>query len=399
MRLRLGNIVFDESFFLISQIIISITITFFTIINQTTLTSVMFTLSFINLAFLYITSYKNSSITMWGWRLLAWCVLSILLSYLTGDKNFILYDLVSFGTFAATILYLQIVNNVNVTKNLAHLVLILGTASAVIYPIGYYFLNANEYRIMGSLLLTMHFSSPNLTGTYLAQACLFSVLCFIITRKKIVKIIVTVVFVLDFYFLYQTGARNSLIAVIVALIGIVFVKIRKIKKINHIITFLIAIAPLVFAIMYLLFINTIETSGYLSFIIEEGKPITSRLRIWNNALQTLKGFHWIIGDYSKLRGNLHNTHITILGSYGIVGISFLIKYLTDVMNTVGKTIKSPSQLICLICFFGTIIMGFGEAALFYGSMGMYAIACSYLILARYDWESERPVLRVVEALE
>ena len=33
-------------------------------------------------------------------------------------------------------------------------------------------------------------------------------------------------------------------------------------------------------------------------------------------------------------------------------------------------------------------MGFGEAALFYGSMGMYAIACSYLILARYDWEAE-----------
>ena len=202
MRLRFGSSTLNERTFLVLQLFISVLIIFFTITDRQSLTSAMFALSFINLLVLYLTSYRSGSVTSSGWLLLNWCVFSIVISYMIGSKNFAWVDLVSFATFASTIVFLQVVCNIEVTKKLAHAVLFIGVASAALYPIGFYFLGANEFRDLGSSLLTMHFSNPNLTGMYLAQACLYSILCFFLTKKKLYKIIAIIICVIIYIIYY-----------------------------------------------------------------------------------------------------------------------------------------------------------------------------------------------------
>lgn len=392
MRIRIGQVSLDGEFFIVTQMLISVCIIFFTLIDRQPVTSAFFALSFINLIFLFLTTYRSDGIASYGWIFMAWCVFSIIYSYLDSGKNFAFEHLVSLFTFFATVLYLQVVNNIEVNKTIAHRVLFIGAVSSALYPIGYYFLGANEFRNMGSVLLTMHFSSSNLTGMYLAQACLYSLLGFVLTKRKLNKLLLVVLFGFDFYFLFLSGARNSMIAVLMVIVALVFMIIKRRSQINHAVCWIVAIIPLAFAIAYLVFIDTIVARGTLDFIVEEGKPISSRVCIWSNVFQTLKGIHWLTGDFAKLRGNLHNTHITILGSYGVIGVFMLISYLTKVMKKTCAFVSSPKQAVCVIAFFGTIFMGNGEAALFYGSLGMYAIACSYLILARYDWDAEEPPL-------
>ncbi len=388
MKLRIHNYVLDYRVFLSIQLIISTLIILFTLINSQSLASAMFSLSFVNLILLYLSSYCKCETTSFGLLLLIWCVISIAFSYVSGDKIITFEDLISFFTFAATIMFMMAASSIFVTKEVANSVLYIGMTSTLLYPICYFFLGANEYRRMGSLLLTMHFSSPNLAGMYLAQACLCAILGIILIKKRFVKVISMIAFGFDFYFLILSAARNSILTVLFVVAGIIYIKIKRIRKFHPLSFFIVSIMPLIFAIAYLLFIETIGSTGRLDFIVEEGKPITSRVEVWRNVFNTLKGVYWLTGDFAHLRGNLHNTHMTILGSYGIIGIVLLVKFLVDVIRNANQTMQNSLQAICLICFFGTIFMGNGENGLFYGSMGMYAIACSYLILARYDWEAE-----------
>ena len=388
MRLKIISKSQDEYIFLVFQLCVSALIIFFSVIDAPVLASKMYSLSFINLIILYLVSYKRGNVTTTGWLLIVWSLLSISFSVLSSNRNFSLQDYVSFATFAAAILYFQVSINVNVTKKIAHSVLIMGFIISAIYPIGYYFLGGNYSRNMGSELLTMHFSSPNLTGMHLALGCFSSVLFLLLSRGWYKRILCLIVFFVDLHLLFLTGSRNSILSVLLFLIGIVVVKIRRAKTLNCYLSYFIIVSPFVFALMYLAFIGVIGNRGTLDFLVEEGKPITSRVTIWNHVFETLKGVHWLIGDYSKLRGNLHNTHMTVLGSYGVIGLVLLVGYLISLVNRVNRAIHSTSQVICLICFLGVILIGNGEAGLFYGGMGMYTIAGSYLLLARYDWEKE-----------
>lgn len=389
MRLKIKSIVFDNKILLSIQMLISSLMIWFTINAQSSITSILFASSFVFLVLLYLSSYKKDNITLIGWILILWCAFSILISYLLSNQPFAIADLISFFTFVATILFMQSVSHIEATKKIVHLIMFFGIASSSLYPIGYYFFSANHYRLMGSLLLTMHFSSPNLTGVHLAQACIFSALGLFLLKKTWMRALSAVIFGFDLYFLFLSGARNGMITVLLVLSGMLATKMYKIKKIKLWICFAVSIAPFLFSIAYLMFIDIIGARGTLDFIIEEGKPITSRVKIWQNVFNTLKGSHWILGDFCRLRGNLHNTHITILGSYGFVGLGLMIKFLNDIMAHSNSMICSSSQTLCMIAFFGTIFMGNGEAALFYGSLGMYVIACSYLILLRYDWDNDR----------
>ena len=60
-----------------------------------------------------------------------------------------------------------------------------------------------------------------------------------------------------------------------------------------------------------------------------------------------------------------------------------------------KKLTSLLLAVAMFCTLGltafavVIIMGFGEAALFSGSMGMYILSCSLLLVARYRGADEK----------
>jgi len=124
------------------------------------------------------------------------------------------------------------------------------------------------------------------------------------------------------------------------------------------------------------------------FMVSEGKNLTSRVRIWSRALN---GFmkHPIFGNYSGLsrgtgQSQMHNTHIDVLASYGIIPFVFFLKILYDrVMQSSRKT-TSMYQTAAFSAFCAVVVTGTFEAAMVAGAMGLNLLTVGLLLLAQNE---------------
>ena len=74
---------------------------------------------------------------------------------------------------------------------------------------------------------------------------------------------------------------------------------------------------------------------------------------------------------------LHNTHVDILATYGILVFILICIYLYHLMCRVQN--KNEDQSISLWAFVCTTLLGVGEAALFSGGLGIYLFAGLFLV--------------------
>ena len=107
--------------------------------------------------------------------------------------------------------------------------------------------------------------------------------------------------------------------------------------------------------------------------------------MWDPAIKLLKS-NFILGDYSGISNGtgmsqLHNTHLDVICSYGIVPFMLFLSLLNSVCKRVSNQSMEYSNYCALCGFISVIIMGSFEAAVVAGAMGMNILTAGLIILA------------------
>ena len=291
-----------------------------------------------------------------------------------------------FIMFICTLVYFQVAYKLDVNKNTEKFLLRINSALAVFLIVFYYFNQVDVYMLKGRIsnFLTFGFTNPNLTALFLMCIYTGEMVSLFRSRSVLIRIWHLILAVAVCYLVWETQSRNCLITMAVETVLCILLWLTKSGFcIPKWFSFMIAVWPLGFVLIYLLFVQNQQVQEWFSFMISEGKGLDARLSIWLPALQYYLDSP-IIGAYSQIsRGTgmsqMHNSHLDVLVSYGTL-IMVLVCYLlySVIHNTNSANIKADSMV--RICFSGTIIMGMGEAALFSGGLGIYIFAGMFLLL-------------------
>lgn len=286
--------------------------------------------------------------------------------------------------FLSTIFYLYIADETSVEQKTAEFILKANLLIAFLFPLAYFFVPYEE--IAGAM--TLNFTNPNLTGLWLYLYILYAALAFIALRG-VWRIAAAVAFGFDCFLLIQTQARNAMLAALVAFALFLLVRFKKKLSFSNTFLFLINLLPALVVPLYLLLIQPIIDKGWLDFLISPGKPLDSRVRIWRECFEKLKG-SWLCGNYAELSGNRHNADMVLLCSFGVLVLIGVLTYLYIIMRHINTRATKKMQLYALAAFISVLFMGAGEGALFSGGVGIYLPACSFLLLANGNYELPLP---------
>lgn len=146
---------------------------------------------------------------------------------------------------------------------------------------------------------------------------------------------------------------------------------------------IVVLFPLIFVIVYMLVIDLDGINELFSFMVGEGKQLSSRVKIWKPALDAFRqsplfGAYFQISDGTG-ESQMHNSHLDILVSYGVVAFAVFCYYIYSIMQRIKN--RENYDQIAFIAFICTFLLGIGEAAIFSGGLGIYLHAGIFLAIA------------------
>lgn len=378
--------------FMITEYLLCAIIIIMTLLNKPSVVSFFFTVSFVILAaiFIYKTNQKKEMDHLYKvvFRILLISLICVLINTF-GERGLLTPDkLKNLFIFDSTIIFMFMMLNIKTDNKIAKAILVMNMFIAALYPLAYYtgMEGINKHASVG---ISLNFSNPNLAGMWILQSVLYMVIAFVSFKSKFVKLICLALLALDFDLMLKTSARNCLLAFALFGAGCIWVFVKARTKFSKKLIGAVNVLPITFLFLYLKYIEIIESSGRLDFLISEGKTLNSRVEIWERNLRKIEDC-WLIGSYYTAAGNTHNAHLVILGSFGAVTLVLTIWFMYKLCCILNDNCKTKINLYCLLAFFAVIFMGIGEGALFSGAMGLYIMACGYIYLARCDLNSSIP---------
>ncbi len=382
MKLRIK---FDFSECVKIEIVLVALIVLFTILRQSTAISICFELSFIALLVYVIKRATIKKFEVQPLLLIAVAVINVLVNGLiSSDANLGFDYFKKVIMFSAFVLMLYFSEEDLVSGKAITIVKSIPVACALLLVVSYFFLG-NTTRYAGGV--TLGFSNPNFTGMWLLHLAIYTSL-FVIDKEKyfLTRIFSGILFASVVWLIFQTEARSCLIGSVffcaLCLIGKVF---GKYIARNAMVIIAIIIAPILFVVLYHYLLNASWFSELFSAFVSAGKGLDSRLAVWDPAIQLLKS-NFILGDYSGISNGtgmsqLHNTHLDVICSYGIVPFMLFLSLLNRVCKRVSNQSMEYSNYCALCGFISVIIMGSFEAAVVAGAMGMNILTAGLIILA------------------
>ena len=252
-----------------------------------------------------------------------------------------------------------------------------------------YYLFGNQTVVAGGI--TLSFINSNFAAMWLTHIVFYLVYDCLYYKKVFVKIALGVLITLCLILIYKTYARSSFFALLVFTVMLLFGPFRKDYRPSRAFCLIAAVFPLVFALVYLLIVHSDWFNRTFSFIIRTGKKLDARELIWLVALKNAKT-HLLLGDYSGIsRGSgvaqLHNTHIDVLCSYGILPFALFVWFLFDILKRAGSFLSSYRQYVAFSAFVAVLGIGGFEAAIVAGSTGLYFLSAGILSLILADREN------------
>ena len=244
-----------------------------------------------------------------------------------------------------------------------------------------------------SAYLTFRFTNPNLTALFLS--CMIMIMVLRGSQKELyAKVLYYAAVTIALKYLLETRCRNAMLATAIFLFQFLLLVLfdRRTGRIPRWVFAISSIFPMLFASAYLVLINDPIFVGALAFMAGEGKGISSRSLVWGEAIE---GF-WkspVFGAYSQISGGtgmsqLHNTHLDVLASYGILVFILTCVLLYVFMSLAWDRGAVKTRTMALTGFIATLLLGVGEAALFSGGLAIYLFMGFFLMYATQEQPAE-----------
>ena len=268
-----------------------------------------------------------------------------------------------------------------------------GNTVLALFLIVMYFLRNRAVHMMNGVdtnYLTFCFSNPNITGLFITCIAMMEFFSMGKAEKLGGKLFHGARFAVMTWFVYETRSRNSLLAVILLVVLYCWYGLRKNRnfRIGKLVCAAVAIVPLPFALIYLAVVNNSVIRRLFSFMISEGKDLSSRYSMWIGALEKFMSSP-ILGAYDQVSSlQMHNSHLDTMTSYGLLVMLLLCVYLYLLMAQPGSRPVNQSQKLYLLGFMAAILTGIGETAIFFGGLGIYLFVGNFLLLANQQYPEE-----------
>jgi len=360
------------------------------VLGMFSISSLLFSCTFVMvLVFWVIVSSKRiGKINLLGAAIVILAFTSVLLNAMfTGT-------MISFGymkkviIFSSTILFFVAASEMKVDIGNKIFIRRLIDLLIVFLIIMYFIQNRAMHILYGrvSNYLTFRFTNPNLTAIFLTSILLYKIITMLQKKYIVNKITDLVLIAFIIKFIIETRARNCMLVIVIFMVQmIVYIAMPKFKIFTKkVYAKCIAVLPLAFAVVYMLVIRIPVINYIFSFLVSEGKDINSRHYLWSLSFDQISNSP-IIGAYSQLsRGTgefqMHNTHIDIVSSYGVIVLVLVIIFLYSVLWKKINRSTGRQDLLYSIAFASILMSGIGEAALFSGGLGIYIFAGLFLLL-------------------
>lgn len=302
--------------------------------------------------------------------------------------------------FVTTLLFLQTMHRIRFDWDIIRFSSLIVDILTV-FLIGMYFIQGTQVFMLNgriSRYLTFRFSNPNLTGMVLTCLYMLELYRLFAPEKWYLKLLHIMMAAFLALFIMQTQSRNCLgvLALFTVVCAVLVFRGRKNMCIGKLWAAFITVLPLVFVGLYFLLVYTRWVQEALSFLVEEGKSLDSRMKIWIPALENLFASP-LIGAYSQISkgsgaSQMHNTHLDVACSYGIPVLILVCVLLYKYLHQDGRVYKSKEGFIYILGFACAIMLGIGEAALFSGGLGLYIFVGSFLLMANHAEKESGDIL-------
>lgn len=298
--------------------------------------------------------------------------------------------------FAVTMMFFQTAHRLHIKEDVVRFLNRMVDLLVVYLIIIYFVLNIRMFQINGriSAYLTFNMNNPNLTALFLSCLYMLELYRLFSPERWYLKLFHVVMAAFIALFVFQTQSRNCLAVLLLFTLvcGWLILKGKGSMKVGAVSAGLTAVFPALFIGFYFLVLNVPALHNAFDFLVSEGKGLDSRVLIWEPALEKL--FHSpVVGAYSQISNGtgvsqMHNTHLDIACSYGILVLILVCILLWHYLYQRGRRYENKSGYIYMLGFACAIILGIGEAALFSGGLGLYVFAGSFLMLASHIEEAE-----------
>lgn len=376
---------FEENIFL-CELFLVLVINAGTIFKIASLSSIAFTVSIILVMVLIVGRLRKFDIYVFLFAIIA--ILGVVFTGIINGAMLMSFDYYRKYLLAlSTAIIFYMASTISISLKLVKWIKKISVLLAVFYVVAFYILGKQETLAGG---ITLNFVNPNFTAFWLVIAVLYSIYNLVTERSFILKIFFGCLSAILMVMVNNTLARSAIMTLIIFFALLLVGVIRKKYRFSNRVIAGVVVLPLIIGILYMNFVNNDKILELFSFMEGDGKSLLSRKNIWQTALEILKNHLWF-GNYYKATGGtglsqLHNTHIDLLVSYGLIAFLAFIKVLYCSLQRTVRKINSFPQYVGISAVVAVIFLGSFEAALISGGLGInYWVAC-FLICARYSGE-------------
>lgn len=214
-----------------------------------------------------------------------------------------------------------------------------------------------EYSIEILEELTLGFRNTNETGIYLMLSFLIMISSVFFWKKRWQKRAALILSVVLWCLLVQTKCRMTILLAAIAAVLAFLQRSFKLGSINRRIVLLLP------AISFLATILFPETIGKLLFMGEQLD--TGRYGLYQGFLGSLDIIGILVGDVPGfMGGNLHNSYLSVVASYGVLNTIFYIFFLNAVLREQqANAKKSEASYVAYLGVLCVIAHGISEGTL------------------------------------
>ena len=259
-----------------------------------------------------------------------------------------------------------------------------------VFLIFMYFADNSSMHLLNGMItryLTFRFSNPNTTGLFLISLYMLELYRLFAREKWYLKLVHIAMACFLGWVVLGTESRNCLLVLLMFTAACFWLEFKSRRKlrVTRFWAVIIAWFPVVFVGVYMLFVYAPWVQKLLSFLVDVGKGLDSRTRIWTESLRFIAESP-LIGSYHGISDGtgaiqLHNSHLDIAASYGIPVLAMVCSLLTTYLYQKGRYYEDKESFSYMLAFACAIMLGLGEAALFAGGLGIYIFAGIFLMLS------------------